>query len=427
MGYLETEIARCNRRIKHIEENPDPKQLRANKLLYEIQRDSLQEQLDAVNEGKPFAYNHAGLGGELLFRSMGVVTFHLIAAADRADRKAPSYFQTVRSTGYPSTICDRFQMALGAVLSRDVPKPQVVVAYQACDVEVFSNMAVAHLWNVPYYFIDFRYDSDVSIEHAVEQYREVIDFVEKHVPGAKFDEAKLEELLDKRRKGIEYLHEVGQLMKNIPSPISGRDAFRIIGPGLALEPKGLEYLRALRDEVRERVEKGISPVPNEKLRIMWAVTGPYFIDVFKILEKHNASVPIFLWNSTPKTYGLAGDEFWDVSTNLGRKATPLEELTEGSLSTWFRRADPWVREVVAQAKEMSIDGIVYYQLSGCPSCRSVAKMVADAAERELGIPVLPLEGWMLDKEKFDPVLTEDKLEEFLAVCESRKEARGSMG
>jgi benzoyl-CoA reductase/2-hydroxyglutaryl-CoA dehydratase subunit BcrC/BadD/HgdB len=359
--------------------------------------------------------------------AMGVVPFHIIGAADRADKMAPKYYQLVRGAGYPSTICDRFQMSLGMILSGDAPKPQVVVSCQACDVEVLSNMAAAHLWNIPYYFVDFRYNVDISLEHSVRQLREMIEFVEHHIPGAKYDEAKLEEYLDRRAQALVYLHEIGQYMKHIPAPIHGRDVFRIIGPRIAPHPRALDYFRALRDEVRERVEKKMFPVPNEKLRIMWAVTGPYFLDVFKIMEKHDASVPIFLWSNTPETYGLASEEFWDVSTNIGRKATPLEEVTSWSLSTWFRTAEPWAREVVEQCRETSIDGIVYYQLSGCPTCRSAARMVADAAEDELGIPMLPLEGWMLDKEKFDPVLTEEKLEEFLSICAARKEARAGRG
>jgi hypothetical protein len=50
-------------------------------------------------------------------------------------------------------------------------------------------------------------------------------------------------------------------------------------------------------------------------------------------------------------------------------------------------------------------------------------MVADAVESQVGIPTLFLEGWMLDKEKFDPVLTEEKLEEFLSLCDARKASR----
>jgi benzoyl-CoA reductase/2-hydroxyglutaryl-CoA dehydratase subunit BcrC/BadD/HgdB len=423
MGYLENEIARCERRIKYIEQNPDPKQLQANKLLYEIQRDRLQEQLRAVNGEKPLVYAHGGPGLDFVMEAMGVTPFHIIGAADRADKMAPKYFQLVRGAGYPSTICDRFQMSLGMILSGDAPKPQLVVACQACDVEVLSNMAAAQIWNIPYYFIDFRYDVDIPIEYSAEQFREMIGFIEHHIPGTKFDEGRLEELLDRRREALVYLHEVGQLLKTIPAPISGKDAFRIVNPRLALEPRGLEYFRALRDEVRERVETKNFPVPNEKLRIMWAVTGPYFMDVFQILERHDASVPIFLWSNVPENFGLTPKEMWDVSTVIGRKATPLEEVTSWSLSTWFRTAESWVREVVCHCKELSIDGVVYYQLSGCPTCRSSAKMVADAVESEVGIPVLFLEGWMLDKEKFDPVMTEEKLEEFMSLCDSRKAAR----
>jgi benzoyl-CoA reductase/2-hydroxyglutaryl-CoA dehydratase subunit BcrC/BadD/HgdB len=420
VGHLENELARCERRIKHIEQNPDPRQLKVNKLLYEIQRDDLKEQLATLNEGRPFAYS---LGMHDILDAMGVTCFDTIGAADQSDRQADKYFQVSRGAGFPSTICDRFQMSLGMILSGDAPRPDLVASVQSCDVETLVHAAAANYWKVPYYFLDFRYNTSISLEHAVAQLREMIGYFEKKVPGVKFNEEKLEDTINKRNAAMVYLHEIGQMLKNHPTPISGRDAFRIIGPWLARLPRGMEYFQAMRDEVRERVEKKIFPVPNEKLRILWAVTGPYFLDVFQILAKHDASVPIFLWSNSPQEYGLVSKDLYDVSTYLGRKATPLEEATAFLLSTWFGPADRWAREVVAHCKELDIDGVVYYQLSGCPTCRSSAKMVSDAVESQVGIPTLFLEGWMLDKEKFDPVLTEEKLEEFLSLCDSRKAAR----
>jgi benzoyl-CoA reductase/2-hydroxyglutaryl-CoA dehydratase subunit BcrC/BadD/HgdB len=420
MGYLDNELARCERRIKYISEHPDPRQLSVNKMLYEIQRDELKKELDAVNTGKPFGY---GLGTYEILDALGITPFGIIGAADRSDKQADKYFQVSRGAGFPSTICDRFQMSLGMILSGDAPKPDVVFSVQSCDVETLVHTYAANHWKVPYYFLDFRYNTNISLEHAVVQLRDIIADIEKKVPGAKFNEERLEEIINRRKAAMVYLHEIGQMLKNKPTPISGRDAFRIVGPRLSRQPRGLEFFQEMRDEVRERIANKIFPVPNEKLRILWAVTGPYFLDVFQILAKHDASVPIFLYSNSPEALGLAPLDLYDVSTYLGRKATPLEEATAFLLSTWFGPADRWAREVVAHCKELDIDGVVYYQLSGCPTCRSSAKMVADAVESQVGIPTLFLEGWMLDKEKFDPVLTEEKLEEFLSLCDARKASR----
>ena len=56
----------------------------------------------------------------------------------------------------------------------------------------------------------------------------------------------------------------------MPCPISGRDVFRTPkGSYFYPEPaKAVTYAKAMRDEVMERVEKGIGAVPEEKLRML---------------------------------------------------------------------------------------------------------------------------------------------------------------
>jgi benzoyl-CoA reductase/2-hydroxyglutaryl-CoA dehydratase subunit BcrC/BadD/HgdB len=420
MNFLEMQSLALNFRTQKIDKTPDEKQYKSNKLLYEILKDIADGQLAAVNEGRLLAYSH-GLDDILV--PMGFTCFMLISAADRVGPMAEEYYRLVRGAGYPTTICDRFQMAMGLVLSGDVPRPHLIASGQACDVETLCNIAAAHIWEVPYYFIDFRYRMNLSIEHVMDQIYEMIDRIERTVPGAKFDQEIFMERYNSYKTARGYFHEMGQLLKTTPAPISAKDAFRIVSPRIAkMHPRGLEYVRELRDEIRNRVERGFSPCPNEKLRILWAVSGPYFGNLFKVLEKHDASMPIFLWSHTPETYGLTPNYFYDVGVNIGREPTPMEEVTSSLLSTWTGPASVWVDEIVCHCKELQIDGVVYYQLSGCPTNRPVARMVSDRLEEELSIPTLPLEGWMVDKERYDASGSEDKLDAFLTMCYQRKKA-----
>jgi benzoyl-CoA reductase/2-hydroxyglutaryl-CoA dehydratase subunit BcrC/BadD/HgdB len=195
------------------------------------------------------------------------------------------------------------------------------------------------------------------------------------------------------------------MLKHEPAPLHGRDAFRIYNPELANDPGGLEFLKAFRDEVRQRIDQKNFPVPNEKLRIMWVVSAPIFIDIFQILEKHNASMPLFVQATTGGIWGLG----------------PKEYHEEGS--PWGGPAHKWVKQLVEMARDVKIDGVVYYQNTGCILNRSCSKMVVDGLESELGIPTLLLEGTMLNPERFNMRRDEESLEEFLALCLTRKEAR----
>ena len=418
MNFLELQSLVLKDRVKKIKETPDAKQYKSNKLLYEILKDNAENLLSVVREGRLFAYSH-GLDDFLV--PMGFTCFSLIAAADRVAFKSDEYYRLIRGAGYPTTICDRFQMAMGLVLSGDVPKPHLIASGQACDVETLCNIAAAHFWEVPYHLIDFRYRTNLSIEHVTDQLREMIDRIEKEIPGAEFNE---DLFLERRRRFKEAracFHEIGQMLKTKPCPISVKDAFRIVPPGIAkMHPRGLEYVKELRDEIKDRVERGFSPCPNEKLRIMWAVSGPYFGGLFKVLERHDASMPIFMWSHVPESFGLTPKCFYDVGEYIGRTVTEIEESTSPLLSTWTGPATEWVDEIVIHCKELGIDGLVYYQLSGCPTNRPVARMISDRLEEELDIPTLPLEGWMVDKEMYNRSDSEDQLDAFLSMCYQRK-------
>ena len=402
LDYLKNDIKRLEKRIKNIEDNPDPKQLKCNKLLYQVRRDSLKEQIRAVEEKKVVLC--LGMFGDIV-ASMGYFPFGIINHGWEVSPQIVSeYLGLIRRADYPDTACDAYQMAMGMMLHGDIPPLQIAMTSGSCDVAVFADRAVAHSRNIPYYYIDVRPGMSPP-QSMMEQMKKGIEFAESHLPGAKFDPKKLEARREKIKIGRSYLWEIGQMLKHMPAPLHGRDAFRIYNPGLANEPGGLEYLRAFRDEIQERIDKKIFPVPDEKLRIMWVVSAPIYIDIFKILERHKASMPLYVQATTGGMWGLG----------------PKQYHEEGS--PWGGPASKWVSQLVQMAKEVKIDGVVYYQNTGCIINRSCSKMVVDGIEREVGIPTLLLEGTMLNPERFDMRRDEESLEEFLALCLSRKEAR----
>jgi benzoyl-CoA reductase/2-hydroxyglutaryl-CoA dehydratase subunit BcrC/BadD/HgdB len=402
LDYVNADIQRLEKRIKKIEDDPDPKQLKCNKLLYQVRRNSMIEQSRAIAEGKVVLC--LGMFSEIM-ASMGYYPFGIINHGWEVSPEIVSeYVELIRRADYPDTACDAYQMAMGMMLHGDLPPLQIAMTSGSCDVAVFADRAVAHSLGIPYYYIDAR-PGISSPQYLAEQIQEGIEFAMRHLPGAKFDQDRLNERREKTNIGRRYLWEIGQMLKHTPAPIHGRDAFRIYNPGLANEPGGLEYLRAFRDEVRERIEKRIFPVPNEKLRIMWVVSAPIYVDIFKILERYNASMPLYVQATTGGMWGLG----------------PKEYHEEGS--PWGGPAHKWVNQLVEMAKEVKIDGVIYYQNTGCIINRCCSKMVVDGIEKEVGIPTLLLEGTMLNPERFDLHHDEESLEEFLALCLNQKEAR----
>lgn len=79
-----------------------------------------------------------------------------------------------------------------------------------------------------------------------------------------------------------------------------------------------DYLKAL------PAEKGVGTVSEEKLRVMWAISGPFYSDPFRFLEERGVSVPYWHIGAGSRISGCRYPNYGDES-EYGRKLTPFEE------------------------------------------------------------------------------------------------------
>ena len=423
MNYMEVEIQKYERRIKKITENPDPTRLRSNKRLFELLLNQRRDELEAWSIGKPFLYFSGSR--EEIFHVMGLHVLRLENLADRsAAGEGDKYLELARNAGYPArSLCDRLQVAIGMALSADFPPPVFVYGDNClCDVEVRTMQAISHLYNAPYYLLD-RYQEPgwEQIQYITQQLREVIQLVESQVPGAEpFDEEKLREIQQEEQQAQDFLREIQfELAKTKPCPWKGLEAFRLPDLLYAHQPGGLNYFREFRDEMKERVEKGFCAIGEEKARVMWSVTGPYYVDGFAPLERRGIAVPIVMMDVLKVMYGMLGGRIdWELD---GRTLSPLEQEAELMIRcSWMGPAESWVMDQIYAARELDVDGVVYFMQTGCPTTLNCNRVVVERIEKELGIPVFLIEGTQIDQEKFDLRAYEEKLADFADVLLSRK-------
>ncbi len=419
MNFFEAEMARCARRIRNIEANPDPTKLKANKLYYELELDLRRDQLKALQEGKPFAQ---GAGAEALLKAMGVQYLQLLTEGDRTTH-VPKHFDTVRVLGLPDDACDRTVLPIALSVSGELPKPALLISSNtACDPVIYAINALSRCHNVPCFFIDIGTEAtEDTLRYVNDQLRELIDFVERSIPGVKYDEDRLVEVQEADRQAYKYLNDIYQVMKVTPCVLSGRDVFRIPRfPSSYPNPaKAVEYFRTYRDEVEEMAQK--KTPKEEQLRILWAVTAPINADLFGFLEKKGVSVPFFQYGFAGRYYGAKYGVYGDV-TEYGRRLTPIEEEARMlNCNSFHGLASRWVGDTVEICRDLRIDGIVNFTQVGCTAILGIERLLSDAAERELGIPTLQLEGRMLDAREYDQTRFEDALEDFVDMCLSKKE------
>ena len=419
MNFYESEMIKCQKRIKKIEENPDPTKFKSNKILYEIERDLNYARLQSWKEGKPFI---EGLTPPLM-RAMGFEPMALEISADRSMLDKGRY-ETIRSLGLPEYACDRTMVCIDMCLKKELPPPSFIVSHNcACDPIKLAYNTVGRMFNAPVAALDFGLENNNdTLRYVAEQMGEIIELAEKKVPGAKYDESKLLELQEYDKAAYGYLNEIYQLRKRVPCPIAGRDAFRMpLAPAFYPDPKkALEYFRIWRDEMQERADKGVGAVAEEKLRFLWAVSGPFFADPFSLLEKRGVSIPWFQFDMAMR-WSMVKYHTYGDTTEYGRKLSPIEEEARiMNCLSWGSVAKRWVDDTLYVCRDLKIDAIINFKQVGCTATLGLSKILEDCAEKELRIPTMHFEGRQLDPTYFDQAQVNTQLNVFVDSCLRKK-------
>lgn len=418
--FIEDQIKNLQRRVRNIEQNPRPDYLQSNKLRYEIELEGYLSVWEAWKAGKPFAI----LGGvEPLTHPLGFQMQGYVEWGDRVTNPQKYYDLAVSKMGFPEHTCDRTMIALGLLLSGEVPIPKLIVSRRVpCDPERWSAMAAAKYAGVLFFDLcRLCSTGDDNIRYLAEQVGELIEFAEKSIPGIKYDEGKLIEVLEMDHQAHRYMQDTYNLRKRVPCPISPQDSFRIMRlPHRYHDPaKVLEYCRVYHDEMFERAEKGIGGVPEEKLRLAWLATGPYGRSTFDLLVRKGVSLPWFHYGVAAYNFGVLHDDYGD--NKYGRKLTPLEELGRlFNYNTWSGASEVWVDSLLQVCQELKIDAVVDFLQAGCVVTKNLKRITAQRLKEELGIPTLDVEGREFFSTEAAAVEMNKKLEEFIDMCIANK-------
>ncbi|MBU1276178.1 MAG: 2-hydroxyacyl-CoA dehydratase family protein [Proteobacteria bacterium] len=421
-------MARCERRIKKINEKPDPAKPKSNILLYELERDLRREQIEACEKGKPLGIT--GLGP--LTRAMGMTPWDAIMAADRTHGNAATeYFAQVRKLGMPDHTCDRCSILVPMILNGDFPKPNFLFTsnFECLPVFLAHNLLAEYL-QIPKFNIDRPFNNymgernEEQLQYVTDQIKEMVEYIETTVPDCKYNEERMIELLEYDRQYLQTFQELWKLKAAIPCPLNGRESFREIRlSNMYPDPaKAVKYMRLYVDEVGERVEKGLGAAqPEEKLRLLWSVAGPFYDDPFSWLEQRGVAVPAA--EMTVYNGWFSGREpIWGDPWN-GRQLSPLEEEARQFDFVWGRLGSDWVNTHLHSCRDLHLDGIIYFLQWGCPVSNNLGRVVAEEAEKQLGIPTLLIEGRMLESSGYNQKDFYAKLGDFIDVCTAWKEKR----
>jgi len=376
----------------------------------------------------------AGLG-----RDVCSLTSEPYAASIAWDRKfSIECMEAVEKRGYARDLCSYMRNYWGSLLldryafGGTFPKPDFIWQDHICCSHAKWYQVVTDLEpEIPHFSIDvsvgpYRELTENRLAYVVAQMHEGIAWLEK-VTGRSYDDGLLIEAVENECRSTSLWAEVCTLNKAVPAPLDEKSMYSlyVLGTLMKHDRRVADFYAELRDEVADRVTRGIAACGNERCRVMSDTQPPWaFLDLFRYLEDFGCVSVGSLY-----TFGLIG--VWEVKEDgaWGPRATPKEKgitltdrdhalriLADWNLSKpeWQHFYSPHLKSemMIRIAREWSLDGVMVHYNRGCEGL-TIGIAENRLALLEAGFPVMTFEGNMGDEREFDRGRTLARIDAFM--------------
>jgi benzoyl-CoA reductase subunit B len=351
-----------------------------------------------------------------------------------------NYIAEAEKQGHSEDVCTYVKCDIGMLkkgnigpTGKPLPKPDLLLlSYTGC----FTFMKWFELLReeypgVPVAMLHVPYQANGRIEphyrdYVVEQLRtEVIPKLEQ-VSGRAFDEDRLREMLGRSARAEDDLVWVLESAKHTPSPI---DAYfggvYYIGPIFSAfrgTEGAVDYYRALRAEVQERLDAGEGPMTpdgpllHEKYRLV--VEGPpnwtSFREFWKMFYEEEAVV---VASTYTKVGGLYDRGFRHDPQH------PLETLADYCLGCYTNLSLPARVDLIERyIKDYNADGFVINSVKSCNSFSVGQLLMLRQLEERTGVPGAFIESDLVDPRYFSAANIKNRLESYLQMLDQKRGA-----
>ncbi len=348
--------------------------------------------------------------------------------------------------GFARDLCSYMRNYWGSILLNkynfggEFPKPDFIWTDHICCSHAKWYQVAAELeGGVPYYCIDVAVgpheEADENrIEYIVGQLHDGIEWMEQ-VTGRTYDDNKLIEAVKNEFRSTSAWAETCALNKAVPAPLDEKSMYSLYVLGTLMKHSKVvaDFYEKLRDETKDRVERGIAAVPNETTRVMTDTQPPWaFLRVFRYLEQYGCVSIGSLY-----TFGLIGlfevkeDGSWgpkttpmELGTSITNRDEALTELVKWNLAKpeWQHFYSPKYKSdmMIRIAREWKLDGVLLHYNRGCEGL-SLGIAENRLALQEAGYPVMIFEGNMGDEREFDEARTMGRIDAFMETLGIMKE------
>ena len=354
--------------------------------------------------------------------------------------------------GYAPDLCAYMRNYWGSIIINEYafggpfPKPDFIFQDQTCCVHTKWYQTVSELeGGIPLFSVDvavgpsepFGELTDHKINYVAGQLWDGIEWLEK-VTKRKFDDEKFIRACWNEFRCSNTWARICELNRAVPAPLDEKSMFSLYV--LSTLQKSAEwcadYYEELYDEIRDRVDREIAAVGDEKIRIIGGSQPPWaFLKIYRYLEKEYGAVSV----GSAYTFGLIGMWVYDLEEDslkprpLPQKKPKDREEACYELAKWhlqktsyhgFYHADYSSKLMACIARNWKGEAFILHYNRGCEgSCMGIAENRLYLLN--MGYPVLTYEGNMGDESEFDENAVINRFDIFMDALSKFSKSSGN--
>jgi benzoyl-CoA reductase subunit B len=394
----------------------------------------------APDDGAPVVYTFVPGNLTELVRSFGALPLlpEINALQSGMRGRSGDYISEAEKSGHSEDVCTYVKCDIGMLKSGNVgptgtrlPRPDLLLlSYTGCYTFMKWFELLREEYDCPVVFLHVPYQGDGTLapehrEYMVRQLREKVIPALEQVSGRAYDEERVREYLALSARAEDDLVAVLHSAKNVPSPIDAYfGAVYYVGPIFSAfrgTEEGVEYYRALREEVEERLAAGKGPITpsgeitDERYRLV--VEGPpnwtHFREFWDMFASEGAVVVASTYTKVGGVYDFGfrhdpGDPLGTMADYCGGCYTNL------NLPSRISMLADYIRDYRA-------DGFLINSVKSCNSFSAGQLMMLREVERRSGMPGGFIESDLVDPRYFSAANIKNRIESYLQMIDAKRQ------
>jgi benzoyl-CoA reductase/2-hydroxyglutaryl-CoA dehydratase subunit BcrC/BadD/HgdB len=333
-------------------------------------------------------------------------------------RKVVELSAHAENLGFGPDLCSYARTDIGSLVSGDTPvgrlsRPDLLLCCNnICQTVLYWYQVLADHFKVPLVLIDTPFIYDEVTVHAVDyvtrQLEEAVATAER-VAGKSLSQKSLRKTGRAAKDAMLLWREIMKGCENRPAPISAFDEFFLMAPIVDMrgQKAAVDFYRHVLDEVKERVDKGVGSLKNERKRLLWdnIPIWHHVRGLSEMLAEAGAAL-------VASTYTNAWGELADM--------IDVDHVLESGARAYLhvilnRSAGHKLKTMKQMIRDYQIDGVIMHNDR---SCKPYSMGQADQRDRlveEDGVPALLLEADHNDPRLFSKEPVANRIAVFLEL------------